>query len=142
MTLPGDLRRALAEKLREELSPVREETVKALDSVSIGPGGLAEFTVTSAAKHSALVVSVRASYHASATAGVRVRWLYSPDGTNFDSSEDAEAAGNFDDLSFAAGATRQRTTVVPLFQPYVKVQVVNRDASYAATVSCWRTLLR
>jgi hypothetical protein len=133
-----NLRRAL----REELSPIREETAKALDGVSVDPGGLAEFAVASPAGHSALVVTVRASYHASAAAGVRVRWLYSADGASFDSPEDAEAAGNYEDLSFAAEATRQRTVVIPLFQPYVKVQVVNRDASYAATVSCWRTLLR
>jgi hypothetical protein len=136
--LPGDVAKAL----REELSPIREETAKALDNVSIGPGSLAEFTVMSSAKHSALVVSVRASYHASATAGVRVRWLYSPDGASFDSPEDAEAVGNYEDLTFAAGATRQRTVVIPLFQPYVKVQVVNRDSSYAAAVTAWRTLLR
>jgi hypothetical protein len=136
--LPGDMARAL----REELSPAREEVVKALDNISIGPGDLAEFTVASPAKHSALIVTVRASYHASAASGVRVRWLYSADGVSFDSPEDAEAAGNYEDLSFAAGQTRQRTVVIPLFQPYVKVQVVNRDASYAATVTAWRTLLR
>jgi hypothetical protein len=138
MSLPGDLVKAL----REELSPIREETAKALDNVSVGPGDLAEFTVTSSAKHGALVVTVRASYHASATAGVRVRWLYSSDGASFDSPEDAEAVGNYEDLTFAAGATRQRTIVIPLFQPYVKVQVVNMDPSYPVTISCWRTLLR
>jgi len=56
--------------------------------------------------------------------------------------EDAEAQGNYEDLSFAAGATRVRTILIPLFQPYVKVQVVNLDSSYAVTVDAWKTLLR
>ena len=73
---------------------------------------------------------------------MRVRYLYSPDGVNFDSPEDAEAAGNYEDLSFVAGATRIRTILIPILQSYVKVQVVNLDTSYAVTVDAWRTLLR
>ena len=73
---------------------------------------------------------------------MRVRWLYSPDGTNFDSVEDAEAQGNYEDLSFAAGETRQRTVLVPIFLPYVKVQVVNLDTSVSVTVDAWTTLMR
>ena len=72
------LRETLREKLREELAPVREETVKVLDSVSIDPNGVKEFTVESAGRHSALIVTVKASYDPNATAGVRVRYLYSP----------------------------------------------------------------
>jgi hypothetical protein len=128
--------------LREELAPVRGETVKVLDGVSVPAGGVNEFTVSSLAKHSALILTVKATYNAAATAGVRVRWLYSADNTNFDSPEDAEASGNYEDLTFAAGASRQRTIVIPLFQPYVKIQIVNKDVSYTVTVSCWTTRLR
>jgi hypothetical protein len=129
-------------KLAEKLAPVREETVKVLDGVSVSAGGVNEFTVSSLAKHSALILTVKATYNASATAGVRVRWLYSADNVSFDSPEDAESAGNYEDLTFSAGASRQRTIVVPLFQPYVKIQIVNKDASYSVTVSCWRTMMR
>jgi hypothetical protein len=128
--------------LRSEVAPIREETVKVLDGEVVDPGGMAEFTVESFSRHSAVVVSVRASYHESATAGVRVRWLYSADNLSFDSVEDAELAGNYEDLSFAAGEVRQRTVLIPLFKPYVKIQIVNRDTSYPATISCWKTMLR
>jgi phosphoribosylformylglycinamidine (FGAM) synthase-like enzyme len=132
----------LREIIRAELAPIREETVKVLDEASVPAGGVNEFTVSSLAEHSALILTVKATYNAAATAGVRVRWLYSADNVNFDSPEDAESAGNYEDLTFLAGASRQRTVVVPLFQPYVKIQIVNKDVSYSVTVSCWRTSLR
>jgi hypothetical protein len=136
------LRRAVREILREELAPIREETVKVLDDVVISAGGLTEFAVLSSSRHSALILTVKATYSPSATSGVRVRWLYSPDSVNFDSVEDAEAAGNYEDLSFSPGTTRQRTLVIPLLQPHVKIQVVNRDPFHPVTVSCWRTMVR
>jgi len=130
--------------LRDALKPTRTAPVQELSSQSIPAGGTAEFTVNAAQTdgYSALVVTVKAAYNASATQGVRVRWLYSPDGTNFDSIEEAEAAENYEDIGLAAGATRIKTILIPLFQPYVKVQVVNLDTGYAVTVDAWRTLMR
>jgi len=125
-----------------DLKPTRSTPVQVLSGETISPSDAAEFTVSDTDGYSAVVVTVKATYDASATAGIRVRWLYSPDGTNFDSVEDAEAQGNYEDLSFAEGATRTRTILIPLFQPYVKVQVVNLDSSYAVTVDVWKTLLR
>jgi len=128
--------------IREELAPRREAPEKVLDAVSIGGGGLEEFIVMSTERYSALAVTVKATYDASAVAGVRVRWLYSPDGSNFDSPEDAESAGNYEDLTFEAGKTRQRTMLIPLFTPYVKVEIVNLDKVYPVIVDAWTTLLR
>ena len=88
------------------------------------------------------MLTVKATYDANATAGLRVRWLYSPDGTNYDSAEDAENAGNYEDLTFEAGKARQRTVVIPILQPYVRIQLVNLDGSYAVTVDAWTTKLR
>lgn len=130
------------EDLERVLAPVREETTKVLDAKSIVAGGVEEFIVQSASKHSALIVTVKATYDAAATAGARVRWFYSADNTNFDSPEDAEAACNYEDLTFSAGATRQRTVLIPLFQSYVKVQIVNKDTAYSVIVTVWRTLMR
>ena len=134
----------ILELLGDTLKPTRITPVQELSSQSIIGGGTAEFTVdnTETDGFSALVVTVKATYNASATAGVRVRWLYSPDGSDFDSVEDAEDASNYEDLSFTAGATRQRTVLIPLLQPYVKVQVVNLDSSYSVVVDAWRTLMR
>ena len=125
-----------------DIKPTRATPEQVLSSQSISAGGTAEFTVSDTDGYSAIVVTVKATYDASATQGVRVRWLYSPDGTNFDSVEDAEAQGNYEDLSFAAGETRQRTVLIPILQSYVKIQIVNLDTSYAVTVDVWTTLMR
>jgi len=69
-------------------------------------------------------------------------YLYSPDGTNYDSPEDAEDAGNYEDLTFSAGATRQRTILVPIFTDDIRIQIVNLDGSYAVTVSAWTLPMR
>ena len=128
--------------VKDALKPTRATPVQQLSAASIPASGTQEFTISGTDGYSAVVVTVKAAYNADATAGVRVRWLYSPDGTNFDSVEDAEAAGNYEDLSFVAGATRIRTILIPIFQPYVKVQVVNLDTTYAVTVDAWSTLMR
>ena len=129
-------------KALEIIKPTRATPVQELSSQSISAGGTTEFTIDDTDGYSAIVVTVKATYDASATQGVRVRWLYSPDGTNFDSVEDAEAQGNYEDLSFAAGETRQKTILVPIFLPYVKVQIVNLDSSVSVTVDAWTTLMR
>jgi len=130
--------------LRDALKPTRVGLTQTLMSKTISGGETEEFVVsaTETDGFSALTVTVKAVYDANATAGVRVRWLYSPDGTNFDSPEDAEASGNYEDLTFSAGATRMRTILIPLFMPYVKVQIVNLDSSYSVTIDVWRVLMR
>lgn len=135
---------AFRKALERILKPTRSTAVKELDSQTIAPSDKAEFTVDDSDTdgYSAIVLTVRATYSAAATSGVRVRWLYSPDGTVYDSEEDAEDAGNYEDLTFAAGETRQRPIVVPIFKPYIKVQVVNLDTAESVTVSVWRTLIR
>ena len=119
----------------------RTEPERVLSAQTIDAASASEFVVRGEG-YSAVVVTVRASYDASATSGVRVRWLYSPDNSNFDSPEDAEDASNYADLTFSAGATRQRTVLIPLLQKYTKVQIVNQDADYAVTVSAWKVLIR
>jgi len=130
--------------LLNALKPTRTLPIKEISSQTITGGNYAEFTVdnSEADGFSALVITTKAAYNSGASSGVRVRWLYSPDGTNFDTPEDAEAAGNYDDLSFAAGQTRTKTTLIPLFQPYVKVQIVNLDPVYDVVVDVWRVLMR
>ena len=73
---------------------------------------------------------------------MRVRYLYSPNGVDFDSPEEAEAAGNYEDLSFAAGETRIKTILIPILQSYIKIQIVNLDSSVGVVVDAWRTMLR
>ena len=128
--------------LRDALKPTRTSPEQVLTSQSIDAGGKAEFTVSDMDGYSAIVVTVKATYDSSATQGIRVGWLYSANGEDFDSPEDAEDQGNYEDLSFGAGETRQRTVLIPILQNYVKVQVVNLDSSYAVVVDAWVTKLR
>jgi len=128
--------------LRNGLKPDRSTVSQELSSYSLNAGSTVETVKSNLSGWSAIVAIIRATYNASAANGVRVRWLYSPDGTNFDSVEDAEAQGNYEDLSFAAGATRQRTILIPILTDYVKIQLVNLDPSYAVTIDAWTLLLR
>lgn len=135
---------SIVEGISGNTIPSRSAPVKKLDGQIIAGGSTAEFTMSGPELegYSAVVVTVRASYDASATDGARVRWLYSQDGSNYDSVSDAEDAGNYEDLSFTAGGTAQRTVVVPILAPYVKVQVVNKDGSHALTADAWALLMR
>jgi len=128
--------------LRDALKPTRATPEQVFTSQSIGAGDKAEFTVSDTDGYSAIVVTVKATYDSSATAGVRVRWLYSPDGTNFDSEDSAEAEGQYTDLTFTAGTTKTETVLIPIFQNYVKIQIVNLDTSVSVTVDAWTTKLR
>ena len=130
--------------LRDALKPTRTLPTQELSNQSIAAGEAAEFPVnaTQTDGYSALVVTVKAAYNSSATQGVRVRYLYSPNGVDFDSPEEAEAAGNYEDIGLAAGATRIKTILIPILQSYVKIQVVNLDPSYSVVVDAWRVLLR
>jgi len=127
--------------LRDALKPVRTIATQVLSAKSIAASGTENIDESGLDGYSAIIVIVKATYDASATAGVRVRWLYSPDGSNFDSSDDAEDAGNYEDLSFSAGATRQRTVLIPVFTDNIRIQIVNQDVSKAVTVDVWKILL-
>ena len=128
--------------LRDALKPTRATSEHVLASQSIGAGDKAEFTVSDTDGYSAIVVTVKATYDSSATQGIRVRWLYSPNGTDFDSEEDAEDQGNYVDLTFSAGATRQRTVLIPILSDFIRIQIVNLDSSVSVTVDAWTLKMR
>ena len=127
---------------RDALKPDRSTPTQELSSHELSASGVAEIIKSNLSGWSTIVVTVRATYNANATNGVRVRWLFSPDGTNYDSVEDAEAEGNYVDLTFSAGETRQRTILLPILTPYVKIQIVNLDSSYSVVVDVWTILMR
>jgi len=124
------------------LRPVRTTPTQDLAGVEIEGGGVQEIDKSGLNGYSGLVVTVKATYDPSATAGVRVRWLYSPDGTNYDSPEDAEDQRNYEDLTFSAGATRQRTVLIPILTDNIRVQIVNLDSSYSVSVDVWSLKMR
>ena len=126
----------------EDLKYVRGTPSKDLDSYTLDPGATVEIVKGDLDGWAGLTVTVRATYSAEASNGVRVRWMFSPDGTNFDTPEDAEAEGNYMDLTFSPGATRQRTVMIAIVAPHVKIHVVNLDPSYSVTVSAWTIPVR
>ena len=123
--------------LREILEPARSQPVRILSGYTLKAGGVYGFERAGLRGYSVLVVTVRASYDPNSTAGVRVRWLYSPDGVNYDSVEDSEAQGYYYNLSFKPGSVRQATVPIPLLSPHVRVEVVNLDPEYPVTLDLW-----
>jgi hypothetical protein len=126
----------------DSLAPSRSGVTQDLSGYSLPGGGSVNVDKAAMGGWSALVAVVQASYSLNAAAGVRVLWLYSPDGSNYDTPDDAVALGNYYDLSFAAGATRQATLVIPLLTPYARVQVINMDPSNACTLNVWTLFMR
>lgn len=132
----------VSEKLYLPIESKRTSQLE-ISNYSLAANSTYEITKTNLDTWSAILCIVKVTYNNSATAGIRVRWLYSADGTNFDSIEEAEAQGNYYDLTFTAGATRQTSILLPIFAPFVKIQIVNKDATYAQTLNnVWTILLR
>lgn len=129
---------ALRDALKPARSPVTQDLsgylLEAEASVNIDKPGLDGW--------SALVVTVRATYGTSPSFGIRVRWLYSPDGVNYDSPEEADAQRNYYDFTVEPGETRQATILVPILTPYVRIQIVNMDPVEGVYLSVWTLTVR
>jgi hypothetical protein len=129
---------ALRDALKPARSPVTQDLsgylLEAEASVNIDKPGLDGW--------SALVVTVRAKYGTSPSFGIRVRWLYSPDGVNYDSPEEADAQRNYYDFTVEPEATRQATILVPILTPYVRIQIVNMDPVEGVYLSVWTLTVR
>jgi len=134
------LLRDLERILSKIVLPVKDAEAKLVNS-SIPAGESATIDIH-ATDRTAVLITVRVTYTDTATAGVRVIWLYSPDGTNYDTEEDAIIEGNYFEPSFSAGETRQRSVIVPFVSPYLRFVVRNLDTANAVTVSLWTTLVK
>lgn len=84
-----------------------------------------------------LTITCRATYHASATSGVRCRLFYSPDGMNWDT-----VPYTYFDVNLTAGSTIQETHIVDSPERgFIEVKVQNLDGSYSVgPVFVWKTL--
>ena len=123
------------------LKPARGLVDYAVKQQTIAPNSYTEFVKRARDGWGALVVVVRVVYSANAGSGVRIRWMYSPDGSNFDSIEEADNQGNYYVMTYGAGAVRQTTVVVPLLTPFVKIQIFNQDAN-PVVVDVWTLEVR
>jgi hypothetical protein len=106
---------------------------------SIAAGGEAHNDIdTGKIKSAALTVSV--TYGSTATSGVRVYILASPDNFTTVDSENTTDAFTYFEPSFSAGATRIKTVNLDLLPRYVRVLVRNLDSSVATgAVKVWLT---
>lgn len=128
----------IRDTLRHERTPPTQE----YSAEVVSPSSSIVIDKRTPGPYSSLSITVRATYDAAATQGVRIRWLYSIDGANYDTVEDAEDQGNYEDLSFKEGETRQRTVNIPLITDYVRVEVVNLDTAASVTVDVWSCYVR
>jgi len=84
-------------------------------------------------------VAVRATYDAAATAGVRLKFYFSPDGKNYDT-----VAYAYFDIDLTAGSTVQETKLVDAPEKgNLRVAIENIDAVKAATVvTAWVSIVK
>ena len=131
----------LVESVSVDVSLVPEKDVTVhLSSAVVGGSSSETVTIGPQKERTSILAILRCTYHPSAAAGVRLYWLYSADGTNYDTIADAEEARNYVDPTFSAGGTRQRSEVIPFLSPYVRLVVSNLDAN-PVTVSLWTVRL-
>lgn len=80
-------------------------------------------------KHETLTVTVRVTYNAGATSGVRLKLYYSPDGENYDTVTYA-----YYDVDLTAGGTIQESKNVDAPEAgHLRLAVENLDSAQAAT---------
>ena len=72
------IKEKIEEVIDTKLKPTRTTPIQDLSGASIAAGGVQNIDKSGLNDYAALVVIVKATYDASATAGVRVRWRYSP----------------------------------------------------------------
>jgi hypothetical protein len=124
------------------LKPARKLIDYTVKQQAIAPNSYIEFAKRAEDGWSALVIIVKVTYSVNASAGVKIRWMYSPDGSNFDSPEEADNQGNYYNMTYGAGVVRQTTVVVPLLTPFVKIQIFNQDASNSVIADVWTVVVR
>ena len=117
--------------------PLAEKTTEQkLTGYSLAGGASVDIDVTIPTGKTGIAVTLKVSYDTSATAGVTLNALYSPDGVNYDTDTDDSYAH-----PFSAGAVKQKTYIIAGIHPYVRLQIVNDDPTYGAVVDVWVTFV-
>ena len=112
--------------------------VKIIDVSSIAAGGETHYDMDLLDARE-IALTVRVTYDANATDGVRVYLLSSPDGVNFDAEDENNAFAYFDP-GFEAGSTVQKTVLVDSLPRYLRILVRNLDSSHTTgAVQVWVT---
>ena len=128
--------------IKEELAPRRYSPMKILDNVTISAGSHKDIDIIPLDGYSAVALTIQVTFLGSATANTRIYWLYSPDGENYDTIDEATDEGNYVDILAGANVTKQRTSIIPIITRYLRIRVVNQDTSVNITCNAWLTYLR
>jgi hypothetical protein len=97
--------------------------------------------------YTGMIVTVKASFAATnpTTTGVRIVYMYSYNGTDYDNEDNAVDAGNYEDILIPTGQTsvvRQRSFILAALAPHIKLRVKNLDATNDVTINLWRVITR
>lgn len=104
---------------------------------SLRAGGTYRTEVIDLRNVRSLSITVRVTYHASATKGITVKFYFSPDGKHWDTVPYSQYQPDF-----TAGETVQETVKIEVPEwGYLQVEVKNEDGSYPASdIYIWRTI--
>ena len=87
-------------------------------------------------------ISVKATFDSGATAGLRLIYLYSQDGSNWDDEQEAINEGNYTDIGYdesgnfvKAGSSSQRSPIIPIVAPFVIIRFKNLDSTYPVKIN-------
>ena len=125
------------------LRPARSEAWKPLDGVVVEPRSYASFDIKVPDGWSHVTVVVRVKREVPPVEPerrvARIVWLYSPDGENYDSVDEAERRGNYYDIVIPLPNEKERqiTLVIPAATPHIKVMVINANPEVKIRVDAW-----
>jgi len=119
-----------------------KDVEKVVSNGNIDPSSYTDVVIDVPNTYSGMLLIVRATFDSGATSFMRVIYMYSADGLNYDSEDEAISAGNYFEFG-AAGETRQRSEIIPAIAPYIKIRLRNLDSVYNITnINVWRVFIR
>jgi hypothetical protein len=111
--------------------PVKKEVKSVLSLSELAPGAfsrLEDSEIIDLSKAETLTLTIRVTHNLAATNTVRVHLKASPDGSVWDTDDYA-----YFDAHLLAGQESQKTVPITADVFYLRVQVENKDTTYAAT---------
>jgi len=112
------------------------DLAKPLSAYSITGGGTKDVDIEIPSKRVGVAILIKATYDAAATTGIRIEIYYSADGVSWDTDTDEKHLH-----PFAAGEARQKTYILASVPTYIRIRIVNLDATYAVTIDLWRVFI-
>jgi len=111
------------------------------ENLTVPANSYVDSDVVRVSYHNGGQLFVLAEFASGASAGLRVLFLYSADGENWDDEQEAINEGNYIDVGYdeagnfvKAGSSSQRSTVIPIVAPYVKFRFRNLDGANSLVV--------